>query len=491
MASPVQAPPPVQRRRSFAGPVVLIVLGIVLLLATMGVLQWEPLLRWFGSYWPALIIIWGVIKLVEHHRAEREGVRPRGIGAGGVLLLIMLIIFGLAATQASRVNWRDLGDRIPLGENDSEGFGCYGSWFGHCYRYDDQLQQDFPAGNSLRVVSDRGAVTVTPSDDNQIHIVVRKRVSAHEQSDADKWNAGTKPQITTSGNVLILNANTEGAGDHWIATDMDVSIPRKAPVVIAARRGDVSVTGRDGDAEVSSQRSEVSLSDIHGKANVNLDGGSARISSIGSDVAIQGRGNDVSLEDVKGAARLSGEFDSIKLSRVANGVSFKSARTDLEFSRLNGDLDLDPDDMRAVNVIGPFRMLTRSKDIRLTGVSGDVRVQNGNGTVEIRMSKLGNMQVDNHNGDVQIYLPEKAGFQVQARGGEVETDFTELKIASGGDQASAAGTVGSGGPRLVINNEHGSIEIRKGSTVAETVAPPPRAPKTPREPQAPVKPTEN
>src|SRR6266566_1879035 len=458
MASPVQAPPPLQRPRSFAGPVVLIILGTVLLLATMGVVQSEPLLRWFGSYWPALIILWGVIKLVEHHRAEREGVRPRGIGAGGVLLLIMLIVFGLAATQASRVNWRELGDEINMDQNDCRGWP---SWFGHCYSYDDQLQQEFPAGSTLRVVSNRGAVTVTPSDDNQIRVVVRKRVSARDQSDADKWNAGTKPQITTSGNILILNANTEGAGDHWIATDMDVSIPRKASVVISARRGNVSVTGRDGDTEVSGQHSEVSLSDINGKANVNLDGGSARISAISSDVAIQGRGNDVSLEDIKGAARLSGEFDSIKLSRVANGVSFKSARTDLEFSRLNGDLDLDSDDMRAVDVIGPFRMLTRSKDIRLTGV----------------------------NGDVQIYLPEKAGFQLQARGGEVETDFTELKIASGGDQASAAGTVGTGGPRLVINNEHGSIEIRKGSAVAETA--PPKAPKPPREPQAPVEPTEN
>src|SRR5207302_691265 len=394
MASPVQAPPPLQRPRSFAGPVVLIILGTVLLLATMGVVQSEPLLRWFGSYWPALIILWGVIKLIEHHRAEREGVRPRGIGAGGVLLLIMIIIFGLAATQASRVNWRELGDEINMDQNDCRGWP---SWFGHCYSYDDQLQQDFPAGSSLRVVSNRGAVTVTPSDENQIHIVVRKRVSAHDQSDADKWNAGTKPQITTSGNILILNANTEGAGDHWIATDMDVSIPRKASVVISARRGNVSVTGRD--------------------------------------------------------------------------------------------VDLDSDDMRAVDVIGPFRMLTRSKDIRLTGVSGDVRLQNGNGTVEIRMSKLGNVQVDNHNGDVQIYLPEKTGFQLQARGGEVETDFAELKIASGGDQASAAGTVGTGGPRLVINNEHGSIEIRKGSAVAETA--PPKAPKPPREPQAPVEPTEN
>ena len=42
MASPVQAPP-VRPRRSMAGPAVLILLGGVLLLATTGVLHWQPL----------------------------------------------------------------------------------------------------------------------------------------------------------------------------------------------------------------------------------------------------------------------------------------------------------------------------------------------------------------------------------------------------------------------------------------------------------------
>ena len=63
-----------------AGPVVLILLGVVLLLTTMRVLHPQPLLRWFGTYWPALIILWGVIKLVEYQQAQREGVRPQGIG---------------------------------------------------------------------------------------------------------------------------------------------------------------------------------------------------------------------------------------------------------------------------------------------------------------------------------------------------------------------------------------------------------------------------
>ena len=491
MASSVQ-PPPIQpqplqprQRRSLAGPVVMILMGIVLLLTTMRVLQPQPLLHWFGTYWPVLIILWGAIKLVEYQQAQKEGTRPAGIGGGGVVLLIFLILFGMSATQASRFNWDQIRDRVSLGDEDF-------TLFGHNYSYDDQLQQEVPAGSSLRIVSDRGAVNVTTSDDNQIHVSAHKRINADSQAEADKWNPATKPQINANGNVLTLNANTQGAGEHPVTADLDVSVPRKIPVVISARRGDVSVLGRDSDVEIASQRGDVTASDITGKLSLNLTRGTARVSNIGGDVSVQGRGDDISVADVKSAARVSGEFDAIKLARIAGPVSFKSARTDMEFSRLNGDLDMDSGDMRAGDLVGPLRLLTRSKDIRLNGVNGDVRLENENGAVELHMSKLGNMQLSNRNSDVQIYVPDKAGFQLEAhsRGGEIESDFDALKINNGDSQATASGTVGGGGPQIVINNEHGGIEVRKGSMVAE-VPVPPKPPKAPgAAPKVPV-PTEN
>ncbi len=147
MASPVQTPPPAwqqqqqpqRRRRSIAGPVVLILLGVVLLLTTMHVLHPEPLLRWFGTYWPAFIILWGVIKLVEYQQAQKEGVRPSGIGAGGVLLLVFLIVFGMSATQASRLNWDAIREHINWAMNDFQ-------LFGHTYDYDDQSAAGLPGG---------------------------------------------------------------------------------------------------------------------------------------------------------------------------------------------------------------------------------------------------------------------------------------------------------------------------------------------------------
>jgi DUF4097 and DUF4098 domain-containing protein YvlB len=262
--------------------------------------------------------------------------------------------------------------------------------------------------------------------------------------------------------------------------------------VIATRRGDVSVLGRDGDIDISSQHGDVSVSDINGKVNLNLDHSSARVSQVASDVTIEGRADDVSIEDIKGAVHLNGDFtESVKLAKIAKPVSFKSARTDMEFSKLDGDLDLDSGDLEVNDITGPVRLETRAKDIRVSGVSGDLRLQDQDGAVEVHVNKLGSMEVDNRQGDIQIYLPDRASFQVDAhaRNGEIHSDFNELKISNSDDEGTASGAVGSGGPRLTLTNEHGTIEIHKGSTVAEVPAVP-HVPKAPAAPAAP-EPTEN
>ncbi len=125
---------------------------------------------------------------------------------------------------------------------------------------------------------------------------------------------------------------------------------------------------------------------------------------------------------------IEGEFqESVKLSRISKNVSFKSSRTDMEFSRIDGDLDLDSDDLHAEQVTGPVHLTTRSKQIRLTDVSGDVRLQNDNGGIEVSMRSLGNVQIDSRNGDVQLSVPDKAGFHLDARtrDGEIQSDFPE------------------------------------------------------------------
>jgi DUF4097 and DUF4098 domain-containing protein YvlB len=484
MASPTTVPPLRQRpRRSLAGPMVLIILGVVFLLGTMGVLHWDSLGRVFAHYWPLLLILWGVVKFLEYRQAEKDGVRPAGIGAGGIFLLIFLIALGLTATQTSRLNWGAIRDELDINVDDGDF-----PMFGHTYTFEDRIEQDFPAGSNLQITNERGAVLVNSSEDNNIHVVVHKRVNADKEEDAAKYSAGTKPLITSSEKTLMLNANTRGAGDHWVTSDLEVSLPRKASVSINARRGDVSVLGRDGDVQITNQRSDVSVSDINGKVDLSLERSSARLSQVSSDVSVEGHINDISINDVKGSVRLNGEFvETLRLSKIAKPVSFKTSRTEMEFTKLDGDLDLDSGDLRASNITGPIRLATRSKDIVLEGVIGDVRLKDENGAVEVHVVKPGSMQVENRNGDIQVYLPDKAAFHLDARArdGEVQSDFEQLQITNSGNETLATGTIGSGGPQLVLINEHGTIELRRRASVAMTPPAPPSE-KSPRAPKPPA-----
>jgi DUF4097 and DUF4098 domain-containing protein YvlB len=476
VAAPVQAPvPPRRPRRSIAGPFVLIVLGIIFLLGNLHMLSWARLGTWFAHYWPVLLILWGVIKLIEHQQAQRDGLPSRGIGAGGVFLVICIVVCGLIATQATRFNWGEIRDNMNIDDADFDNI------FGEAHSFDDHLQQDIPpAVTSLRVNNDHGAVRISVANDNKITVLVRKRVGADSQSDADKYDRQTRPEITVAGNAMVLDAKTQAAGDHSVQTDLDVSLPRKMDLHITGRRGDVSVTGRDGDVEIASQHGEVSVEDVNGNVKLNLEKSSAKVEQVNGDVHIDGRLNEVSVTDVKGSAQLDGEFqESVKLARIGKSVAFKSSRTDMEFSRLDGELDLDSDDLHAEKIAGPVHLSTRSKQIRLEDVSGDVRLEDSNGGIDVSMRSLGNVQIDSRNGDVELSIPDKAAFRVDARtrDGEIQSDFSELKIENGDHEGTATGSVGNGTSHIVINNEHDGIEIRKLSATA-----PPATPATPAKP---------
>jgi hypothetical protein len=503
MSSPVQNPvppqvppviPPRPRRRSFAGPFVLIVMGVIFLLGNLHMLSWYRLGTMFAHYWPALLILWGVIKLIEYQQAQRDGLPARGIGVGGIFLVVIIVVCGLIATQASRFNWGEIRDNMNIDDSDLNNL------FGETYNFDEHLEQDVPpAATSLRVNDDHGAVRVSVSNDKKITVVVRKRVGAESQSDADRYNKQATPTITVAGNAIILEARTQAAGDHSVQSDLDISVPRKMELHVISRRGDVSVTGRDGEVEITTHNGDVSVQDVVGNVKLNLEKSSARVEQITGDLHIDGRLNEVSVTDVKGSAQFDGEFqESVKLSRITKSISFKSSRTEMEMSRLDGELDLDSDDLHADQITGPVHLTTRSKQIRLEDVSGDVRVQDEHGGIEVSMRSLGNVQIDSRNGDIHLSVPDKAGFRLDARtrDGEIQSDFPELKIDNSEHEAKASGTVGNGASHIVLNNEHDGIEIRKGSARASLAPPaPPATPvKPPRSlppPKTKVEPTEN
>lgn len=483
MPPPAPVPPVYRARRSLTGPVILIGIGVIFLLSNLHLIHGWQVWAWFGHWWPVLVILWGVIALVEHASAHRLGYRTRHLGGIGIVLLVLLVVLGVVAHNTANANWGNVRDQLNMDDDD------LGGLFGSPYTFEDTLEQSFPANGDLRVVCDRGTLNITPADDDKIHVVVHKKLYAHEQNDASKYNEGTKPQITVNGTSVLLNANTDGAGDHGVTADMDISVPAGAAVDIASKRGDVTINERKAGVKLSLQHGDVSLTDISGPVQVNLEKGSVRATQITGDVDVSGRVDNITIEDVSGAARLNGDFyDDVRLSKIAKTVTFKTSRSDMQFASIPGDIDIASDQVRGNQLSGPSRVVTSSKDIHLEDVSGDLEVQSTNGDVEITTSgkaPAGKMNVTTEHGDVAVTVagktpPDKVnvatqhgditltldsgvGFQISAvtGKGDVTSDFDAVKINDTNGSSKATGTVGSGSSKLQVATETGDIKIAK------------------------------
>jgi DUF4097 and DUF4098 domain-containing protein YvlB len=446
-------------RRSLAGPLIVIVIGLVFLLRNFGV--HIPVWHFFGRFWPVLIILWGVIALIEHFTALKHGYQTRHLGGGGIVLLILIVIVGLGAHHSEDVNWEGMRDQMQIDDD-------LGGMFGTAFTFDDTLEQQFPTNGSLRVVSDRGAINVNPSDGNTIRVVVHKKLYAKNQDDANKFNEGSKPQVTVNGTSVLLNANTNGAGDHAVQADMDIFVPRGATVDVASKRGDVSISDRKADVKLTLQKGDITLNEITGNAKMSMDKGSIRASNVTGDVEIEGRVDNVTVEDVRGAVRLNGDFfNDIRLSKITKTVEFKSARSDISLASVPGDLEISGDSLRATDVSGPMRFVTRSKDIHLEGVTGEVQVENANGDIEVHPADklpIGKMMLTGKHGDITVVLPANAGFQIDAttRKGDITSDFSPLRTEETNGSSHTTGTIGNGATRLQINADTGDIRINRG-----------------------------
>ncbi len=454
-----QYPPPYRYRRSITGPLVLIIIGLIFLLRNFGIRF--PIWHFFGRWWPLLLILWGVIALIEHVTSQRMGYRTRHLGAAGILLLVLLVALGVTAHYSSDVDWGGIRNQMQMDDD-------LGGIFGTAYTFDETLQQAFPAHGNLRVVCDHGSLNIAPADDNTLRVVVHKKVYAQNQNDANKYNDGTKPQITVTGNSVVLNANTNGAGEHGVQADMDIFVPRDATLDIAGKRGDVTVNDHTADVKVELQHGDVTANDLGGAVNISLQNGSVRASKIAGDLNVEGHIDNVTIDEVAGAVHLNGDFfDDIRLSKIAKTVTFKSSRSDMQIASVPGDLEIAGDEVRGSDLSGPSRVITRSKDIHIENVSGDLQLETTNGDIEVHAADklpLGRISISSKRGDISLVLPPKAGFQVFATTskGDITSDFDAVKVDESNGSARASGAVGSGVSKLQINTDTGDIRITKG-----------------------------
>ena len=139
---------------------------------------------------------------------------------------------------------------------------------------------------------------------------------------------------------------------------------------------------------------------------------------------------------------------------VPRGASINSAEL------VNGSLDIE-------GVKGDVRVSLVNGELKAGGLGGEVKLSTVNGTQEVNVTTLDeakSLTLNSVNGPIVLIVPSGANAQVRASTvhGAITNDFG-LTVNEGQYVGrDLTGQIGSGGPRIRLNNVNGSIAIKRG-----------------------------
>jgi DUF4097 and DUF4098 domain-containing protein YvlB len=442
-------------RGSILTGLLLIVLGVVFLVDRL-----DPAFRlghWIRIYWPVLIILWGIAKLVDHLILQQKPASRGPLLSGGEAALLILLAFvlgGFAVRDWVHGHHPNFDVELPP--------------FHQSYSDEQELPpQQIPDGAHLVFETPRGDVSIHAGEDNLLQVRATKSAWALTKPAAEQEMRNVHLTIEQDGSTYRLRPTFPDERGQ-IGIDVDVTVPKSVSVEANTQHGDVEISGTRGTVLARSANGDIRIDDIGSDVTVELEKGDARITRIAGNVKLTGRGDDVDLSDISGDVTMEGAFvGTLDASNVAKTLHWTSPWADLTVAQLSGRLEADSGDVEISGASGPAKLITHNKDIKITNVSGQIEIVNTHGDVKVSYltPPRDDLSVTNDSGDAEVTLPARSNFRVSAisKSGEVKSDFSSppLNTLNENDRGQITGQVGTAGPMITIVTSYGTIHLNK------------------------------
>jgi DUF4097 and DUF4098 domain-containing protein YvlB len=461
------------RRGSLVGPLLLI--GIGGLFLARNVFPDLPLLDYLARYWPVLLVVWGVLRLVEIlvWTAMDRPLPAQGISGGEWVLVIFLCVFGasLHAVRGFSTWWPRSG--IELGVLES---------LGQSFEY--PVSGEAATGKAPKIVieSFRGNARITGADVQTVKVMGRNTVRSLDEPTAERANREAGFEVSGDANQITIKTNQNRvSGNLRITADLDITVPKGASVTARGRGGDFDIHGIAGSVDIDSDSASVRLEDIGGSVRADLRGGDiVRALNVQGGLELKGRGSDIDLQNIQGPVTVNGNFSGVtQFHNLAKPLRFVTTYSEFTVEKLPGDVRLTLGDLSASNLTGPVRFTsTRSWDIRLAGFTNSLEINDNGGDIDLRPATvpMAKMDVHTRSGHIELALPDAAKFDLSAttNQGEISNDFGAPLAMEPNRRGRGRSLHGSnGGPPVNLTTDRGDIVVRGG--VASDSEPAPRA----------------
>ncbi|MGH9718082.1 MAG: DUF4097 family beta strand repeat-containing protein [Candidatus Acidiferrales bacterium] len=447
------------RSSIFAG-LLLVVLGIIFLIGIFypGV----RLGHWIALYWPVLLIVWGVAKILDYVAAQHFGEpRPALVSGGEAALIALLVIVlgGFVVRGWVRNRYPNINFNMPE--------------FGPSFTRSELLpSQTLPKNARLAIDLRRGDIAVHGKAGEALVVRAQKKIWGLSQTSADRAMQQAQVQVENFGELYRIRPVFGRSGRGRASIDLDLEAPSSASVSASTNHGDIRISNINGSTQAHTNDGDVDVSGAGADVAVNLNHGDARIAGANGNVRVTGRGGDVNISDVNGSASVEGSFDgSIRARNVTQEVHCAQPWSAITVGHLHGTLESDLGDVGLSGASGPVKIVTHNADIDVKNATGRLNISDAHGDIKVALSAppQQDISITDDAGDVDVTLPPESAFQVEAvsRTGDVQSDFAgdQLNVSNMGDSGQITGRTGaSGGPKITIATTYGTIHLRKTSS---------------------------
>jgi len=431
---------------------------------------WGPLAR----YWPVLIIVWGLLKLVDYFRMRNDPNRRPVFSGGEVVMLIFVILAGSAITTAANIN-PDIGQIFDFNGN-------FDFWdiTGNNYSYTEHHELDATAGSTIRIFNLYGNVEIKPADGDHIVLDVEKIIRAENKADADRRVDDFTFKIVQDGSQYRITSNrdetlTSGSWDNIrvpsdrtrYKSNLAIKVPRKTLLDLYNKNGSVSLEGLEGNQIVVNRYGSTSAHDINGGLALTAGYGSVIVENISGDTKVENSHASTTVRNIGGKVDVENRYGSVDVQDIKNDATIANQYSVINVQRVTGKLEVtgrnnsvDVDD-----IDGAVNLTTSYKNLNVRNVKGGIQVANRHGNIDIELDQppKDEIRVTGDYTDVSIELPADAAFNFdgQTRNGDVDSEFDAVATDSRGRDRSMRGQRGTGGPRIGVETQHGDIRLQK------------------------------
>ncbi|PAW63625.1 MAG: hypothetical protein B9S34_14030 [Opitutia bacterium Tous-C1TDCM] len=282
------------------------------------------------------------------------------------------------------------------------------------------VEKTFPVSGAglLRVETQGGAIEVDPTGGSAVKVVLRQKIRADTDAEADELLKKIELTLEQNGNdVTVISKYPSKTGFSWNGNPVRIDIVVEVPAAFAT--------------QLKTSGGNITVGDLTGKLDVRTSGGSIKLGNLGGTADARTSGGNIVLASAAAAVNLDTSGGNIAVGRVA----------------------------------GSAKLETSGGDIRIDAASGSLQARTSGGS--IRAALVGPLSADSSlgtsGGSVRVTVDPKAAFRLDAStsGGSVDADGLTITLeGSSRSRSKLAGTVNGGGPVLKLRSSGGSILVR-------------------------------